>query len=295
MIQSEYIVIFGEVLYDCFDNDIKVLGGAPFNVAWNLKGLGVHPLFISRVGNDEMGSDIIQAMNDWGMSTDGVQIDNTYQTGRVNVHIENNEPHYDIVDNVAFDFIETNAIPYLPLTGIIYHGSLALRHAHNQSALMNLMTQMDAKIFIDMNLRSPWWDTNKIQQLSHFADWVKLNQDELQQISMGDNDNYRIMNYFTDNENIKELILTRGEQGALTITPEGQFHEIAPEVSENFVDTVGAGDAFSSVILLGKYYSWPTEITMKRAQEFASAVVGLRGATTLDKDFYQGFVEKWEI
>jgi len=154
---------------------------------------------------------------------------------------------------------------------------------------------MDAKIFIDMNLRSPWWDTNKIQQLSRVADWVKLNQDELQQISMGDNDNYRIMNYFTDNENIKELILTRGEQGALTITPEGQFHEIAPEVSENFVDTVGAGDAFSSVILLGKYYSWPTEITMKRAQEFASAVVGLRGATTLDKDFYQGFVEKWEI
>ena len=42
MNQQEQIVIFGEVLFDCFDDNRHILGGAPFNVAWNLKALGVH-------------------------------------------------------------------------------------------------------------------------------------------------------------------------------------------------------------------------------------------------------------
>jgi hypothetical protein len=48
-------VIFGEVLYDCFPDGEAVLGGAPFNVAWHLQGLGLSPLFISRVGDDPLG------------------------------------------------------------------------------------------------------------------------------------------------------------------------------------------------------------------------------------------------
>jgi fructokinase len=42
-------VIFGEVLFDCFP-DRRVLGGAPFNVAWNLHGLGAEPAVRGRSG-----------------------------------------------------------------------------------------------------------------------------------------------------------------------------------------------------------------------------------------------------
>ncbi|MBF0265420.1 MAG: carbohydrate kinase [Gammaproteobacteria bacterium] len=295
MIQDEYIVVFGEVLYDCFADDIQVLGGAPFNVAWNLKGLGAHPLFISKVGNDELGASIIQAMNDWGMSTDGVQVDDNYDTGKVEVSFYDNEPSYDIVDNAAYDFIDASNIPYLPLNGIIYHGSLALRHAHNQQALYHLKTQMNARFFVDVNLRAPWWEKAKIEQISQQADWIKLNNDELDLLTREGNENSRIAQFFSSAENIKELILTKGEAGAVSITPEGEFNTVYPIPGNKFVDTVGAGDAFSSVMLLGKYLSWPNDLTMRRAQDFASAVVGLRGATTQDKDFYNGFVEKWQI
>ena len=294
MIQNEYIVIFGEVLFDCFADGVQVLGGAPFNVAWNLKGLGAHPLFISKVGNDELGSQIIQAMNDWGMSTDGIQVDEIYSTGVVNVQIKNNEPCYDIVDHAAYDFIEAESLPYLPLNGIIYHGSLALRHENNNQALNKLITQMDAQIFVDINLRTPWWNKTLIQNLGHQADWIKLNQDELNQMSEGDSEKSRIINFFSVADNIKKLILTKGEQGALTITPAGELNEVNPLSSDKLVDTVGAGDAFSSVMLLGKFLSWPPKITLHRAQQFASAVVGIRGATTLDKNFYQYFVDKWK-
>jgi len=292
---SEHVVIFGEVLFDCFEDGSRILGGAPFNVAWNLKALGAHPLMISRIGNDEMGTQILNAMNDWGMSTDGIQIDDSHPTGTVNVYIEQDEPRFEILDSVAYDFIDQNALPYLPLTGIIYHGSLALRHETSKMALANLLTQMDAKVFIDINLRPPWWENELINNISFSASWIKLNQHELDMLTSGDSDQNRIIQFFSMADNVKELILTQGEQGAMTITPEGELNRIEPEHNPNFVDAVGAGDGFSSVMLLGKYYSWPTEITMQRAQEFASAIVGIRGATTTDKAFYQSFADRWQI
>ena len=44
--------VFGEVLFDCFADGTRVLGGAPFNVAWHLQAFGEAPLFVSRVGDD---------------------------------------------------------------------------------------------------------------------------------------------------------------------------------------------------------------------------------------------------
>jgi fructokinase len=294
MNQERHLVIFGEILFDCFDDGSKILGGAPLNVAWNLKALGVHPLLVSRIGNDEMGAQILDAMNSWGLSTDGIQIDENYPTGKVAVHIKNNEPYFDIVDSVAYDYIDENSLPYMPLTGIVYHGSLALRNETSRRALANLLTQMDAQIFIDINLRSPWWKRDFIQQLCCSASWLKLNQHELEVLTSSDNDQQRITQLFASADNIKELILTQGEQGAMAITPEGELNKVEPQMNKHFIDAVGAGDAFSSIILLGKYLSWPTELTMNRAQEFAGSVVGLRGATTTDQQFYQNFLEQWQ-
>ena len=46
------LCVFGEVLFDHFPDGRRVLGGAPFNVAWHLQAFGEAPRFISRVGAD---------------------------------------------------------------------------------------------------------------------------------------------------------------------------------------------------------------------------------------------------
>jgi fructokinase len=61
------------------------------------------------------------------------------------------------------------------------------------------------------------------------------------------------------------------------------------------VDTVGAGDAFASVILLGLAKGWPLQQMLERAQSFASQIVGRRGATVSDPAFYNPFIESWSI
>ena len=75
-------VVFGEVLFDCFPDGKTVLGGAPFNVAWHLQGLGLQPLFVSAVGNDAQGEEVRRTMQSWGMATTGLQTRAAFPTGR---------------------------------------------------------------------------------------------------------------------------------------------------------------------------------------------------------------------
>ncbi len=71
--------------------------------------------------------------------------------------------------------------------------------------------------------------------------------------------------------------------------------ETRPASGNSVVDTVGAGDAFTSVIILGLVRGWPLQQTLDRAQAFASAVVGVRGATVQDPGFYRPFIDQWEL
>ena len=45
--------------------------------------------------------------------------------------------------------------------------------------------------------------------------------------------------------------------------------------------------------LMGNIRKWPLEVTLKRAQEFAGAVVEINGATSSDRSFYTQFTDKW--
>ena len=60
--KSQKIICFGEILWDLFP-DGKKLGGAPFNVASSLKNLGADVEFISRIGNDSLGKELLMEVS----------------------------------------------------------------------------------------------------------------------------------------------------------------------------------------------------------------------------------------
>ena len=90
-------LVIGEVLLDHFPDGRSILGGAPFNVAWNLQGFGRKPTFVSSVGDDQEGKQIKERMANWGMKLDGLQTNPEHQTGAVQVTLENGQPSYEIV------------------------------------------------------------------------------------------------------------------------------------------------------------------------------------------------------
>jgi len=291
---SKQLCIFGEVLFDEFPDGNRVLGGAPFNVAWHLQAFSQTPLFISRVGNDSEGNQICKAMLNWGMNIDALQTDEKLPTGKVIVELEDGEPSYDIIAPAAYDAIET-PVDFSSACNFLYHGSLALRNELSRQTLKQLKNDKPETVFVDVNLRPPWWDKSAVLELLQQADWVKLNVDEFNLLYAADKPQENNLTAFINEYSLQGVILTSGKSGAEIITANGQQYTVKPNIEIDVVDTVGAGDAFSSVMILGLTNHWPLQITLQRAQNFASAIVGQRGATVKEKNFYQQFINEWNI
>ncbi len=287
------IQVFGEVLFDHFPDGCCVLGGAPFNVAWHLQAFGQTPCFISRIGRDQTGEAVRRAMQDWEMDLSGVQRDVEHPTGAVQVRIEQGEPSYSIVPDQAYDFIEAKLLSSACADGLLYHGTLATRNGVSNRALKVLKQRHRGSIFMDVNLRAPWWSKEAVLALVDEADWVKLNHHELSQLQGDSADLKSAMQRFLDRHGLQGLVVTQGEEGATILNATGEIVNVRSIQSSDVVDTVGAGDAFASVLMLGIALNWPLEQVLNRAQSFASAIVGCRGATVHDREFYARFVSDW--
>jgi len=287
-------VIFGEVLFDRFPDGSVVLGGAPFNVAWHLQAFGQNPLFVSGVGDDSLGRRIRDTMTTWGMDSVGLQQDADHPTGTVEVTFQAGEPSYDIVDNRAYDFVAADGLPPIGDAALLYHGSLALRGDVTRAAFRALLTRSAAPRFFDVNLRPPWWTREAVLDLIRGAAWVKLNAEELGLLDPGGEPSSEAGEALRERYGLRAVVLTRGAEGAELLSA-GTALRKPPELLESVVDTVGAGDGFTSIVLMGLLQNWPPATTLERAQDFASAIVGVRGATVQDPEFYARFARAWGI
>ncbi len=293
-------VIFGEVLFDHFPDGASVLGGAPFNVAWHLNGFGLSPLFVSRVGDDAYGHRIKRSMAEWGLDSAGLQTDPEHPTGVVEVGLDDGQPTFSIVPDQAYDFIDAERAQATSAAADatwLYHGTLAARNPISRAALDGLLADANRSLFMDINLRDPWWQAEDLPVMLKRAHRVKLNDDELGVIAsivgLSGNALTQQAAALQAAFAIDLLIVTRGAQGAMAREASGTVHTVSPQSTIDVVDTVGAGDAFSAVVLVGLMRGWPLPVVLERAQAFASAVCGVRGATVEERDFYRRHSGAW--
>jgi fructokinase len=293
--QKQSPLIFGEVLFDCFPDGREKLGGAPFNVAWNLQAFGMSPLLISRVGNDDLGRRIKEKMKSWDMNSSCLQVDPSSPTGTVRIDLTNGEPRFTILPDQAYDYIEPLNINQEHERPFLYHGTLALRNDGSRNTLRHFKHKYQCPVFLDVNLRTPWWDTDDVITLIEDATWLKLNEAELDLLFPGKVNMEQRCRQLLERFQLEAVFITLGEKGGLALNRDKILSVTTPQENIVIMDTVGAGDAFSSVLLLGLMHGWSLPTTMQRSQEFASAVVGQRGAVTHDKNFYKTFNDRWNL
>ncbi len=153
------------------------------NVAWNLQGMGLSPVFLSAIGNDPEGHQIRESMRSWGMNTDLLQ-QNDRPTGHVDVTISEGQPSYEIVEDVAYDFIESPGIRIdKSQFSILCHGSLAFRSGTTRETMTKLIRESGLPRFVDINIRDPFFDEAWLDTLIGGARWLKLSEDELARLT----------------------------------------------------------------------------------------------------------------
>jgi fructokinase len=294
-------ILFGEMLADVFP-DRSVPGGAPFNVARHLAAFGETPLMVSRLGDDALGRRMLGDMKAWGMDTSAIQIDPNLPTGQVRVHMEQTGHSFEILPRQAYDFIDQDAAALaLDSTrpGLVYFGTLSQRHQVSRQALAVLLRRSPAPRFLDINLREPWYDEDTLRFSLGHADIVKLNDDELRILADmfeadGTSEAQRagaLARMF----DIGRLIVTCGDRGAWQLDGEGNVDSAPADTKPAIVDTVGAGDAFAALCILGMTLGWQAATALQRAERFAAAICEIRGAVPEDQKFYEPFLKEWEL
>ncbi|HSB35392.1 MAG TPA: PfkB family carbohydrate kinase [Thermoanaerobaculia bacterium] len=293
------VLLFGEALVDEFPS-VRALGGAPFNVACHLRALGASPLFVTRVGRDADGRRLVDAMKRRGVDTRGVQRDPGHRTARAVIRAEPAGPAFVIPDRQAFDFID-GAAALDAVRGVtprlVYFGTLAQRHDVSREALDALLDEVSGTRFLDVNLRSPWFDRDVLERSLGRSAFVKMNEGEAAEIAglfglPAHGRSFR--GALSSRFGLTGLVVTSGEDGAIYRGQDGVESRVTPLRSgRRVVDTVGAGDAFAAVQILGRLRRWDTGASLARADAFARAICGLRGALPRRSSFYARFLREW--
>lgn len=293
------MLLFGEVLLDRFP-ERDVLGGAPFNVARHLRGFGLDPVLVTRVGNDGAGTDVLREMDRLGLSVQGVQHDPVHPTGQVRVELGADGHRFDILPDQSYDYMNATVARMVTLAtrpSLVYFGTLAQR-AQSRGALREIVRACnDSHAFLDVNLRDPWVDVHVLAWSLGQADTVKVNEEELERIAdllgLPKGTPEQRGAALIETYELLTLLVTRGAQGAWQMRAGGAVERIAGERVDDLVDSVGAGDAFAAVCMVGHLCAWPVDVTLLRAQRFAAAICRMRGAIPADDGFYVPFLREW--
>ncbi len=296
------IFVTGEILFDLF-NDRRRLGGAPFNFAFHMKKLGCDVRFVSRVGNDDLGKEILTFLSSHQFDTADIQIDADLPTGTVQVDVTENGHDFTITENTAWDRIEfDHRVQSLLAQGpeLVYFGSLVQRTEPGQALIQRILDRKPAgtRVFCDINLRPASYRAAVIRTCLSGADILKLNQEELWEaagdtgISRDAGEETAARRLITE-YGIRRIILTRGPDGSTWITRDTVLQCPAVPVKQ-IRDTVGAGDAYAAMSAAGMLKNLPPETCMDLASEFAAHICTLEGALPKDDHIYREFKQRMD-
>jgi len=268
------IFALGEVLWDLLPSG-PVLGGAPANFACHACALGAETTLVSRVGNDELGREVVRQLTAKGLPPAQVQVDLHRPTGTVTVELEGGQPLYTIHENVAWDAIEPDERAWE--ADAVCFGALAQRSPISRASIHRMVegTRQDAWRVFDINLRQSFYSQEVIVSSLALANVLKLNDAELPVLEQMFT--LRGIEALARRFHLRAVVLTRGGEGS-ALWSDGALVE-HPGIPTTVRDTIGAGDSFTAALTLGLLANRPLDRILDHASRVASFVCSQAGAT----------------
>ena len=249
---TKQIICFGEVLFDVFPTHRKI-GGAPLNVALRMASLGIDAQIISRVGNDEIGKELLAFIKENGVAIDTIQVDQNLSTGEVIVQLnDKGSASYTINYPVAWDKIYCGPEEEILVkkADALVFGTLVCRDSVSHASLLEIINYAKYAVF-DVNLRAPFYSKELLINLMMQSDFIKFNDDELYEVSAFMNSPYHSLeqniHFIAQQTNTKHICVTKGSHGAVLYYNEQMYYNSGYKV--DVIDTVGSGDSFLAGLL----------------------------------------------
>ena len=248
------IVAFGEVVWDILP-DNKVLGGTPSNLVFRCNSLGENAHLLSRVGDDKLGNEALERLQELGIDTNNVQIDTEFPTGTVNITFKNEEPQYKVKIDVAFDHIEfsAEALKLARNADCLFFGLLPLRFGLSKNTIRELIKESPGSIkFFDLKLFEHFFDVKLVQNLLKVSNVVRVKEKEIDklitELKLPKGNLEKFGKALVKKYQLDMVIVTRGEKGVFVFDKnEGAL--IDPGYSIKMCDNIGSGIAFAAGFL----------------------------------------------
>jgi len=278
------VLVVGEVLWDRFPDSAR-LGGAPLNVAVQLKRLRHAPLLVSAVGTDAAGEEARRAIGRLGLETDFLQSTERFPTGSARVRVDaSGQPSFEIERPAAYDAVEVSDHDVHEISRLnpawFYYGTLFPAYARSKDVLERLMRALPgAARFYDLNLRPGFDSPDLVSELIRSSDVVKLNEEELSVVHpfLGlPADPERFCRTGSSRFGWRAACVTRGALGCAMLI--GDEYAAAEGMPVGGGDSVGAGDAFAAAFMHGLISNWSAAETARFANQAGARVAGVHGA-----------------
>src|SRR5688572_2579627 len=146
------VVGLGEVLWDLLPAGPQ-LGGAPTNFTYQAGALGARALMVTRIGNDDLGREVIARFEKMNLTSETVQVDPARPTGTVTVTLnDKGVAQYEFADNAAWDQLAATDSALQAVSGAhaVCFGTLGQRNPVARKAIQQLVAAAPAdalKIF----------------------------------------------------------------------------------------------------------------------------------------------------
>lgn len=291
------VTALGELLIDFTHNGISNQGnflmeanpgGAPCNVLAMLAKLGKTTAFIGKVGDDFLGRHLKTVVEEVGIDTRNLLLDEKVHTTLAFVHTYPGgdrdfsfyrDPGADM--NLRAEEVDAELIAQ---SRIFHFGSLSMTHPGIREATkkaLRIAKEQGCIVSYDPNLRPPLWNTlEEAKEQIAFGmtqcDIMKISDNEVQWFT-GLEDYDEGIRYLQQTYHIPLILLSMGPAGSRAYYRDLRV-EVAPFLQDNTIETTGAGDTFCACVLnyvLERGLEALTEVQLSEMLRFANAAASL--------------------
>lgn len=269
MMPNYDVIALGELLIDFTENGHSEQGnpileanpgGAPANVLSMLCRMGKKTMFIGKVGKDSFGTQLEEALLEVGIKTDGLVKTEDVHTTLAFVHtLPDGDREFAFYRNPGADMMlsSKDIVPDWFKNAKAFHfGSLSMTAEPCREATkyaLKLAKEAGLTITYDPNLReSLWKNLDEAKEMIAYGmsmcDVVKISDNEVLWFTGKDNYDDAVAAILKKYSNIKLLLLTLGQDGSRAYLGDKRV-DAAGFVSENTIETTGAGDTFCGTVI----------------------------------------------